>query len=142
MCSSRSGGEHLNWEKTVNNVPMSVVNWLAGGERGISSETIVSHIWGLPKPRFGLSHPLDPDDLKRCLQLLEASPETKARFHEMKSLSYEWANLVLVWEALEVQFLSEADDLEWSSRKPATKTYDAMQLCFARAKTGKQGDFT
>ena len=59
----------------------------------------------------------------------------------MKSLSYEWANLVLVWDALETQFLQEADDLEWSSRKPATKTYNAMQLCFSSAKSddGKRG---
>jgi hypothetical protein len=116
---------------------VSVIHWLSSGERGISSETIVAYIWGLPKSRWGFCHPHDPDDLKRCLKLLEASPETKERFHEMKALSYEWANLVLVWDALEASFLEEAGDIDWSSRKPATKTYDAMKLCFARAKAVK-----
>lgn len=118
----------------MNNVPLSVVNWLTSGERGISSRTIVCHIWGLPADSFGDSHPHDPDDLKRCLKLLAASPETKARFSEMQTLSPEWAALVRLWDALETLFISEAGDIEWSSRKPAFKTYAAMKACFQSAK--------
>lgn len=115
-------------------IPQSVINWLSCGERGISSETIASYIWGLPKSRWGHSHPHDPDDLKRCLKLLAASPETKARFDEMRSLSPEWNALVTDWAALETLFLEEAHDIEWSSRKPATKTYAAMKRCIDGAR--------
>lgn len=120
-------------------VPMSVINWMASGERGISSETIVSHIWGLPPPRWGGSHPHDPDDLKRCLKLLEASPETKARFSEMQTCSPQWRALLKRWDELERMFLEEAGDIEWSNRLPATRTYFAMHECFDSTSGAKHG---
>lgn len=122
----------------MSEVPMSVVNWLAGGERGISSETIVSHIWALPKSRrHGYDHPYDPDDLKRCLKLLAASPETKARFSEMRAVSREWANLVDNWETLERLFLREVGDIKWSNRKHAPITYGAMKRCYEANREGQ-----
>lgn len=117
-------------------IPQSVVNWLSCGERGISSDTIVSSIWGLPaSARRGQSHPHDPDDLKRCLKLLAASPETKTRFEQMRTVSPEWSALVTNWGVLETLFLEEAHDIEWSSRKPAKKTYAAMKRCIEREVT-------
>lgn len=113
-------------------LPESVLDWLAFGERGMSSETIVYVLYGLPAGRRNeLSHPYDPDDLKRCLRLLAASPETKARFGEMRLASKEWKALVARWDELEALFLEEAGDLDWSTREPATKTYYAMQECLA-----------
>ena len=114
-------------------VPDSVVLWLSCGERGMSSETIVSHIWGLPISRFGRSHPYDPDDLKRCLKLLAVSPETKARFSEMQTCSSEWNALLKRWDELERLFLEEAGDLEWCNRLPATQTYFAIKECIDSA---------
>lgn len=119
-----------NVPKDTQSIPQSVISWLAAGERGISSEAIVSHIWKLPVSRWGKSAPVDPDDLKRCLKLLEASPETKTRFSEMASASPEWKALVTRWGELERLFLEEAGDLDWSSRRDAKRTYRAMQECF------------
>ena len=118
-------------------IPSSVVNWLAGGERGISSETIVSHIWKLPKSRWGYSHPHDPDDLKRCLLLLDASPETRARFDEMRDVSPEWAALVDRWSGIKALFMAETCGITWPNRKNAVNTYEAMKHCFAGIKETK-----
>lgn len=117
----------------MSGIPTSVINWLAAGERGISSNTIVSHIWGLKHDRFGPSHPHDPADLQRCLQLLDASPETKERFSEMQTCSPQWRALLKQWDELERLFLSEAGNLKWSNRIPATQTYFAMQECIDHA---------
>lgn len=109
---------------------MSVVNWLAGGERGISSDSIVSHIWGLPNPRR-VGHPLDPDDFKRCLMLLDASPETKARLAEMAAVSPQWKSLVENWDSLERIFVTEVGGINWPNRRMrAPLTYASMNQCF------------
>jgi hypothetical protein len=120
-------------EWSVADVPMSVVKWLAAGERGISSEAIACYVWGLPKPRWGYGYPRDPDDLKRCLKLLAASPETKARFNKMRECGPKWAALVDCWDELERLFMAEAGDLDWSSRQPAGLTYKRMEQCFANS---------
>lgn len=52
-----------------------LIQWIASGERGASSNTIVQHLTGLQTDVDGwLTHPADPDDLDRCLKLLEAVP--------------------------------------------------------------------
>lgn len=115
-------------------IPESVLIWIAAGEHGMSSEAMILQIWGAPVAHsygpHGRSHPLDPDDFKRCLKLLAVSPETKERLHVMRGVSFEWRNLVDNWGTLEKMFLEEAGDIDWSSRKPASKTYRAMQACF------------
>lgn len=108
--------------------PQSVADWLARGERGTSSETIVAFLWGLPiTGRWGMSHPYDPDDLRRCLLLLQASPETAARFNEMDAVSPEWKRLVANWSRLEAVFREEVPDIHNCFRQSAPKTYDAMK---------------
>lgn len=118
-------------------VPQSVFAWISEGERGISSETIVSAIWGLPLTgRFGWSHPQDPADLRRCLLLLRDSPETAARFQEIRTVSPEWERLVEHWGELEKLFLEEAGDnglegLHWVARR----TYDRMRALIESSNT-------
>ncbi len=73
--------------------------WLEHGERGISSETIFSHLTGL-KIRGDYSHPADPSDLLRCRKLLLAVPEFQHQFHRMSELSPTWHALVEHWETL------------------------------------------
>lgn len=109
-------------------VPQSVLNWLARGERGISSETIVEALWKIPLTgKWGMSHPHDPSDLRRCLLLLQASPETAARISDMALVSPEWERLVARWRELESMFREEIpniwDCFGWS----APKTYAAMR---------------
>lgn len=52
-----------------------LTSWLASGERGISSNTIVTCLTGINAlGGHWHSHPLDPDDMTRCRKLLERVP--------------------------------------------------------------------
>jgi len=109
------------------NIPESVLNWMACGERGVSSETIVQHLYGLPLTgRWSLSHPLDPSDLRRCLLLLQASPETRDRLPQMADCSPEWKRLIERWDDLEKMFMEEANYSLHHTNWSAPKTYEAM----------------
>lgn len=82
-------------------IPGDVVAWLRSGERGISSETIVDHLFGVGVLCRGRgSHPHDPDDLRRCMLMLEACPSVRVRFDEMRRASRVWARLVDAWPRL------------------------------------------
>lgn len=120
-------------------IPESVMLWMAGGERGISSETIVSHIYGLPGPRWGKSHPHDPDDLYRCIKLLQGSPETADRFSEMRTASPEWRTLVDHWDELERLFFSEVptDRYHWSAPHTYRRMRELFGECQHRASSGE-----
>jgi hypothetical protein len=110
-------------------IPDSVMKWINYGERGVSSESIVQALFGIPLTgRWGIDTPHDPSDLRRCLLLLRDSPETAARFQEMQTVSPRWKRFVKHWSELERVFLEEAGDqgldgLDWS----APRTFEAMQ---------------
>jgi hypothetical protein len=78
-------------------------SWLASGERGISSEAIVSQLTG---SRVGHSWPgndipFDPADFRRCELLLRAYPLARLIFPAaMRSRSGNWARLVEHWDEL------------------------------------------
>lgn len=58
--------------------------WLLSGDTGISSESLCSHMLGVPKAgRFGMQPPSDADDRGRCIRLLELIPEWIKRLPEM-----------------------------------------------------------
>lgn len=80
--------------------------WLAHGERGLSSETIVGRLCGLPLTQYE-SAPLDLDDLRRCVRLLDACPELRPLLPRMTSVSPEWERLVARWDQLEATFRKE-----------------------------------
>jgi hypothetical protein len=100
------------------------VEWLASGERGISSNTIASVLSGLDCMQgWGYSHPRDPADFKRCLFLLYAVPGFSENLSKMGDVSPEWAALVEHWQEFEKLLHSElAED---TGRAP--KTYARMQ---------------
>jgi hypothetical protein len=84
-------------------IPEGALDWLARGERGISSEAIFSKMTGVPVSsdrHYDWSIPLDPSDLRRCRLLLEAVPEWQSRLHEMTDVSTGWAEMVKVWPEL------------------------------------------
>ena len=82
------------------------VGWLATGERGLSSEAIVTRLTSVPliptprHPWTGGSHPHDRDDFRRCELLLREVPLARFAFHDMRSVSAEWAALVDAWDEL------------------------------------------
>lgn len=113
--------------------------WLASGERGVSSNTIVTHLTGInalgawPYP----SHPLDPDDLRRCRLLFLAVPSLRAEFPRMAMCSNEWAALVRRWSDLCQLMDSEAP--RWPRREWAAcpKTYALMKELEESARGGR-----
>lgn len=104
-------------------------NWLLHGEHGISSMAIAGVLMGgtVTKGQGGWWHPSDPDDLRRCLTLLEAVPEWRGRIGEMASVSKEWAALAAHWD--ELAALLEEEVPGWRTRTPgmAPKTYARMR---------------
>jgi len=73
--------------------------WLATGERGLSSETIVAHVTGVPVVRWP-SEPLDPADFWRCERLIRAVPLVRLALSSMRPVSPVWARLVDAWDEL------------------------------------------
>lgn len=107
----------------------AAIQWLALGERGVSSEAIFAKLTGIPVRdyRWLNTHPHDPDDLYRCRKLLEAVPEFRARLSEMATVSPVWAALVEHWDELCTLMDLEAPD--WRMRGTwAPNTYQRMKI--------------
>lgn len=100
--------------------------WIVGDDTGASSTAIWAHMMGAGAPRFGWSYPLDPDDLGRCLRLLELIPEWKPRMPEMAARSKYWAALVGHWGTI-AQSMTEEVGIDWSKGRRAPKTYALMK---------------
>jgi hypothetical protein len=106
-------------------LPAGLVEWLAGGERGISSNTMVTHLFGInalgdwPWP----SHPHDPADLRRCRLLIQQVPEVGRELPRMATCSAEWAALVAHWDELCALLDKELRD----PRRSAPLTYRRMR---------------
>jgi len=100
--------------------------WLINGEHGISSKNMFAVLSdGYRQTDKRLSTPSDPDDFKRCSQLLEAVPQWKSELHKLKPVSQTWSNLVDNWGELE-EMLIEARKL-WSEGKGAKRMYEFMK---------------
>lgn len=85
------------------------VNWLANGERGISSNTMFTRLTGVDAMGGWTycNHPHDPADFQRCERLLRAVPELRERLHLMAEESPEWARLVARWPEINSMLLEE-----------------------------------
>ena len=111
-------------------VEQRAVAWIRDGRVGMSSRAIHDHMLGL-KAKDGYSYPHDPDDLNRCLLLLDLIPEWKSRMPEMAQHSAAWAGLVGRWEEIVATFLEEVG-LNWSKGKSAPRTYALMKQALGR----------
>lgn len=123
----------------VKHTPPGLIEWLAGGRRGVSSNTIVTHLTGIDALRdWGGDVPYDPADFDRCLQLLQAVPSLRLELRRMATYSQRWQALVERWDEIEACHLDEVG-LGWTKAKSAPKTYELMRsvLDSARA-TGSQ----
>lgn len=116
-----------------------LVEWLASGERGVSSNQIVESLTGIQTDVegwvFGGTHPSDPDDLMRCRKLLAAVPSLKAELPRMATVSREWAALVAEWD--ELCAMMDAEAPEWEHGKGiAPKTFSRMYDLIKQAQQG------
>lgn len=75
-----------------------ILQWLVGPGTGRSSMTIFCYMEGLD---YNGSHPLDPDDLLRCIKLLDIAPKYRERLPQMKELSPIWSRMIDRWDNLE-----------------------------------------
>jgi hypothetical protein len=85
------------------------VHWLANGERGVSSEAIVSQLTGerVGRADRGYDHPYDSDDFRRCEVLLREVPLARLTFPQMAERSPVWAGLVEAWDDIVAMFEAE-----------------------------------
>lgn len=100
-----------------------ILEWFATGRVGASSKAMACAAAGLPNDK---SHPYDPDDLNRCLLLLEAVPEIRGCMSKVAGISDTWAKLVERWDELEQSFLDEVG-LDWAKARSAPNTYRLMK---------------
>lgn len=106
--------------------------WLATGERGVSSETIASHLTGVPisSSRYKLrSHPYDPDDFRRCELLLRAVPTAREHLNAVGEISPVWRTLVDHWGELVALCEEDVPGIfeRWPRGEAATKSYRRMK---------------
>jgi hypothetical protein len=98
----------------------AVATWLRTGERGKSSNAMCQRIFELPLEADS-SHPHDPADLRRCLQMLDAT-NAHDRVPMVADLSPEWGRLVGAWDRLVAVFSEERH-----ASTSAPLTYQMMQ---------------
>lgn len=113
----------------------AVLDWLSTGEVGISSKCMAMWLgFGkrTPGSAFG-NHPHDPDDMDRCLQLLDRVPALRERLPKMAELSNTWAALIERWAEIEAMQLDEIG-LGWTKARSAPKTYALMEQVIDGAK--------
>ena len=127
--------EHTNclpeWKQPLVDQSLSTYEkakwWLENGERGTSSETILSFLCGelLPyKPDVIASnfyaHPCDPDDFRRCYMLIQTIPEWRKELYKLMVLSTQWHNIIENWDKLcwllEEQLAGKQNDM-WGFMK-------------------------
>lgn len=115
-------------ENLAHMLPPGAREWLEYGEVGLSSETLLIILTGYPTRamhRPGWPHyPHDPDDLRRCVLLLEAVPSLEIK--KMSLVSATWTALIARWDELMEVFNSEGG-VRGSS---FPKTYALMQEIF------------
>lgn len=107
----------------------NLMRWLASGERGESSNTMVTHLTGINahRPNGRNTEPHDSGDLNRCRKLLEQVPELQPLLTKMATCSGPWAQLVAHWQ--ELCDLMDEEAPRWRDGEgSAKKTYDRMRV--------------
>lgn len=115
-------GEHVECLQSEAQLRAAIIRWFGGGEVGLSSTAMALAIAGLPGPR---NHPWDPDDLNRCLKLLQCVPAGRTRLGSVAALSPTWTRLVARWDELEASYVAEVGP-DMSKGGRAARTYELM----------------
>ena len=98
-----------------------LVTWFAGRDTGSSSKHMAAVAAGAEGDG---SHPLDPDDLGRCIRLVEAVPEVRDAFPAIAASTPKWKAIIDHWDELVAIFHSESRGCSYFS---APQTYQRMR---------------
>jgi hypothetical protein len=111
----------------------AATRWLASGERGLSSNTIFTHLTGIDALHDSYkSHPYDPSDFRRCRLLLEQVPELVPLFPKMAEVSEQWKDLVYLWGDICKAMDEEAPKWRDGYRTPCPNTYSLIKRAIGR----------
>lgn len=94
----------------MNDIEKRACAWIITDDTGLSSRTLWAVMMGVTPSR--IEHPHDPDDMGRCLRLLRAVPEWRARMPEMAEVSPSWAALVERWDDIEAIIRAEIGGID------------------------------
>ena len=109
-----------------NDIKTKVLKWFATGRVGESSRVMALVACGLKDLLKGYDVPEDPGDFNRCLLLLDAVPEIRAKMDDIAALGGRWAKLVPRWAEIEKCFKDEAGP-NWAFSDSAPRTYKLMK---------------
>ncbi len=100
------------------------LEWLASDDTGISSQTILSYLTGIPVKYKGTPH--DMSDVGRCVRMLRLFPELRTKIGDVIVRDKSWMPFIDCWKELERRY----DELEkWylipveQRKKEARKKY-------------------
>jgi hypothetical protein len=108
------------------NLSERIHRWLAAGEVGMSSKAMALTALGTdPTDRYGrVNYPHDPDDLLRCVKLLNLCPEVRdVAFPKLAELSLQWKGLISEWDEIVALMWEECP----TGRGSAPKAYERMK---------------
>ena len=109
-------------------VKEKILNWLLTGKVGVSSRAMACAVAGIAQRDWaGMNHPHDPDDLSRCLLLMQEVPEIRDHMDKVAAISNKWSRLVACWSQIERVFLDEVG-LNWCKGAGAPLTYKLMRM--------------
>jgi hypothetical protein len=116
----------MNAETDIKN---NLLAWFINGEVGRSSKVMAAVALDIPG-QCGRCWPVDPDDLNRCLLLLERVPAVRGAFPRLAQLSPQWSALIASWDELAARFVAEVG-LDWCRGTRAPDTYRLMRRILA-----------
>lgn len=115
----------------MNSIFERATRWIVSDDTGSSSKAIWAHMMCAPDSGGDRSrYPSDPDDLGRCLRLLELIPEWAPRITEMAQYSPGWFGLISSWDEI-AAMMAEEVGVNWHKGTSAPRTYRAMKLAIA-----------
>ncbi|MBN8901376.1 MAG: hypothetical protein J0H57_10120 [Rhodospirillales bacterium] len=104
-----------------------VLDWLAAGDTGISSECLAYEFLGAEKKgAFGIRPPADPSDLGRCLRLIARVPEVRKCVDNLGLKHEGWAKAAAVWDDI-ASLMEDEVGIDWSKGLSAPKTFKLMK---------------
>lgn len=122
--------------------PPGATEWLAKGERGMSSEALFTRLSGIDardgrrsmetEKRDRVAHPFDPADLRRCRLMLEAIPSLAVKLYQAADLSPEWARLIGRWDDLTALMNTECPTWRDATGQNAAETRALMNTILGR----------